>query len=81
MTSWFVIVIFGNIVATIGPTSFETCTAMSKDANAQFDTKFAELGAANMPPVNDRTVERDDIYPACFVQVERPLLGERVSAN
>ncbi len=81
MTTYFIVVIFGAIAATIGPTNMATCNAMVRQATADMDYKFATLKPEEMPPVAGRTVQRSDVFAACYVQDERPRIGERVRIN
>lgn len=55
-----------------------TCNAMVRQSTADIDFKFATMAAEDMPPVNGRTVQRSDVFTACYVQDERPPIGERV---
>lgn len=81
MTTYFVIVIFGAVMATVGPLPMPTCQALSKQMTAQMDESFLTIGAENMPPVGGRTVQRDDVFTACYVQDDRPEIGERVTTD
>lgn len=81
MTAYFIIVIFGAIAATIGPVPHSACKEMTRMATAEMDYKFATLKPEEMPPVNGRHVQRSDVFAACYVQDERPPIGERVRIN
>lgn len=78
MSFWFTIVIFGQVVATIGPTTGAVCGAMVEQADKDMTRNYQTLDPADIPPYKGRDVKRGDVYTACFIQETRPKLGEQV---
>lgn len=81
MMTYFVIVIFGTVMATVGPVSPQVCQSMTQDFTARLDDNFAKNGPDLVNTVQGKVVQRNDVWPACFIQDERPALYEKVETN